>query len=214
MRAVDVLRRGVAAGSVIVLGTGLCACGLLFASEGFSGGDDGEEPTPAGDAAVATDVGSPSPSPGADAGTGNDASTTARDGCPPPGDGVCDGGSTWRGRCYWTVPNTRETDAVAACAQGGGYLVTTTCQDEWRFVRNLVSVEDAFVGARLAGETWTWRTGEPFAFDAWSSGHPLATTDGGFPCANIDKSSLRLENDVACHATRTLVCERGDLASR
>ncbi len=193
-------------GSVLSAGsTVLTACTLLLGPSLTSGED--ADASPAGDAS--TDAPPDAPSTAGDADAPDDAGVPPGDTCPPAANEACDGGVSWRGRCYWTVPNTRETDGTMECGRGGGYLATTTCAEEWQVLRNLVSGQDGWLGARRDGASWTWRTRERFAFEAWAVGHPLSPSDGGTDCINVNMTSLEWENDVACNATRLLLCERG-----
>ncbi len=56
-----------------------------------------------------------------------------------------------------------------------GHLATVTSQSEWDFIKSLTNYrERLWLGGtdRYTEGTWTWVTGEAFAFSAWASGEP------------------------------------------
>src|ERR1051325_274704 len=99
----------------------------------------------------------------------------------------------WSGNGHWYEP-IGLTDAITwvaasnAAVAAGGYLATLASPAENDFVFSLIRDQDAFwfhgtttgpwIGAyQPAGSSepsggWTWVTGEPFTFTAWSPGEP------------------------------------------
>jgi hypothetical protein len=103
-------------------------------------------------------------------------------------------GSPYPGAVQWTVASggnghwysvLAEThfwaDAKIRAEQLGGYLATTTSQEELVFVKTLLPYKrddglygDLFIGANRINNTspWQWVTSEPFVFTAWIPGQP------------------------------------------
>lgn len=192
-------------------------CNWLVDSEDLAGGADNALPDagPTLDAAGAVDGAALGVDAGVDALSADAAALNDADHCPPAFDaGDCDGGVTWRGRCYWSPATTlRIGEADALCAASGGYAATFTCADEWAATSILVNNDTTWTAGRMVPPStdWSWSTGEPFTFAAWGPGQPLVG-DAGFPCIAIDKFTVAWSNYVNCTASRQPFCERGPLA--
>lgn len=79
-----------------------------------------------------------------------------------------------------------KTYAEGLTLQGvAGHLVTITSPEEQAFVESLGAPQNAWIGAYQAGyplpddeggihqaDGWTWITGEPWGYTAWSAGEP------------------------------------------
>lgn len=78
---------------------------------------------------------------------------------------------------YWSY-------AARTCKLLGGHLVTITSAEEQAFLNGL-NAGDVWIGLRGISDTrtktagWAWVTGEPFAFNNWSSTEPSGTGVGG-----------------------------------
>lgn len=188
------------------------ACGLLVDSDGLSDQRDAGSGDP--DVGITKSNGPVDADGGASVDTGTDADADAGvvDDCPPPGDATeCDGGTLWRGRCYWVPPGTLRRGEIAVACGSDSYPVTVTCAEEWAAIQSLGGVETAWLGNTVNQDQWAWPLGEPFAFTAWAPGHPIVG-DGGDWCINWNKFSMLWQNEVACSATRMGICERGPRA--
>ena len=92
---------------------------------------------------------------------------------------VASGGN---GHWYAVLPETHFwADAKIRAEQLGGYLATTTSNEELLFVKTLLPHRrsdglygDLFIGANRINNSapWQWVTGEPFVFTAWIPGQP------------------------------------------
>jgi hypothetical protein len=82
------------------------------------------------------------------------------------------------GHRYRVYPFERGTvtwqQARDRCAAQGGHLATITTADEQTMLRRLVGQRFCFLGATDEGHegTWTWITGESWAYTAWRDGQP------------------------------------------
>lgn len=123
-------------------------------------------------------------------------------------------------------------DQAKAYAEGltlqgvAGHLVTITSQAEQDFVESLNAPQNAWIGAYQAGyplpddesdglhaaDGWTWITGEPWAYTAWSANEPNDAAN------NEDCSQWWLNNnswnDINCSNTYTVMIVEWDLTPR
>lgn len=199
-RDADLFRKG---GTLPEAGAGGSASGINGGAGsvgGGSGGTSGSAGNGAGAAGSAPDSagqGSVSPNGGATSGAGGSTSTAGASGsmdtAGSPGLSDCvrygTGATYFSGtrHCYAVVnePATYEA-AQEQCVTLGGHLVTLANQAENDFVWNLNS-EEHWIGASdgkaptSSGKgTFTWLTGEPFAYTNWSKHQPDgSSTDCG-----------------------------------
>ena len=94
-------------------------------------------------------------------------------------------------------------DARARCAAFGGHLATLTSAGELAFVTGLAHADLWLGGSDSALEgTFTWITGEPFTYTAWSAGEP--NDEFGEDCLTLRIGEM---NDVDCEFSLGYVCE-------
>lgn len=89
--------------------------------------------------------------------------------------------TTFAGHRYLVLKDKLPWGTAKAKAEAmGGHLATISSQEEWAAVQKVLSESEAQSGKGefwLGGEAnaagvWSWVTGEPFAFTAWTDGRP------------------------------------------
>jgi len=98
-----------------------------------------------------------------------------------------------------------------------GHLATITSVEERSFVTSLGAGSTAWIGGFQADNSvepaagWTWITGEPWDYTAWSSGEPN-DFNGNEDCAQMYTSGLW--NDINCTDTYSYMIVEWDLPAR
>jgi hypothetical protein len=92
--------------------------------------------------------------------------------------------------------------AVADCTARRGHLVTTTEAAELALVDGITGATATWIGLNdvMTEGTYTWETGEPFAFTAWGTGEP-----GADDCMMVDIAGAWADNP--CTRTSGYACE-------
>jgi len=127
---------------------------------------------------------------------------------------------TYYGHCYWLVASgvswTTARNACAAASTTGhpAHLAVITTVGEWSFVNGLPGggsygrwIGLSSTAASSMKSAFKWITSEPFAYDAWMSGHP----NGSGGCVVMHSPGFSPPGsweDVSCSATYLYVCER------
>ena len=130
------------------------------------------------------------------------------DGLVPSWTGTCDtdlGYVPYEGHCYYNVESyTTWVVARASCRAGGGYLTTMQDAGENAFVHTL-NIRPYKGGCDGDTEgTWTWITGEPWAYTNWNHGEP--NNLGDEDC--LDSYGDGLWNDMDCESVGLqYICE-------
>jgi hypothetical protein len=113
-------------------------------------------------------------------------------------DGVSDGYEAGAGR-FSVIMGSRTWAQAKTHAEGqGGHLATFTSQGEWDIAlaaigeNGLLDVTGLWIGATdIATEgTWTWITGESFAFSNWYTGQPDNLNDSDFAAVSGDAGGV------------------------
>ena len=155
-----------------------------------------------------------------DAGT-EDASTvdgaaTGDAGAPKDATAPCpeDGGTAWRGHCYFpTAGATTWSNTSAACASAGAHLATVASAEEQAVVTGAAkrAAADLWIGLSRKGGTpvakssFRWVTGEPVVFEAWAPADPNVAAAAG-ACVRVKSDGLWW--DLDCTTPFGGVCER------
>jgi alpha-tubulin suppressor-like RCC1 family protein len=89
------------------------------------------------------------------------------------GDGLTDAWERGYGR-YQIIPGNFTWDQAKSDAEArSGHLATITSLAEQNFVSELTPTNVApWIGLRRTGSTWSWITGEPYAYTNWVAGQP------------------------------------------
>ncbi len=96
--------------------------------------------------------------------------------------------------------------ARSKCEQIGGHLATITSQEELDFLKHTITA-DVWIGLTDAAQeaAFTWVTGEPFLFAAFSVGEPAPGAAARNDCVVL--SGDRTWHDRSCAASFALLCE-------
>lgn len=116
------------------------------------------------------------------------------------------------GHCYMLFDNKQPWDAaVAACAAlgPGHHLATVEDAVENQIIADMIGSPDAWLAATDSANegTWTWATGDAFAFTNWRSGEPN-NGGGNEDCGLIEGGRGGTWDDRPCGASNEFVCER------
>lgn len=115
------------------------------------------------------------------------------------------------GHCYlYFAAPLPHADAQTACLALGGHLVTSISAVENAVFAPLPGLLDAWAGGSDAAVegTWTWVTGEVFAYTNWRSGEPNDGGTNGEDCMVIEGDNGGLWDDRPCTASYPYLCER------
>lgn len=188
----------------------VAGCSVLVSTAGLSGGAEVDEapndPRAARDGAAEMDG---SPLVAHDAGAVGDAEATdAADAASFCQRGPLTEFDPTTGHCYRLhLERINWSNAKQACESAGEHLAVVTSVGEQVIVGGLASrnAVGSWIGATdsVIEGTYTWVTGEPWSFTAWTNEEPNGSTYEN--CA--ETTVLGMWNDVLCTALRTYICE-------